>query len=368
MHVVHVIARLNDGGPARAIAALGGALTARGHRIGVLTGACPPSEPDLTEAVRAEGLAVERLPTMAPGLDPVREVAALGALIARLRALRPDVVHTHTAKAGALGRLAARALRLPCLHTYHGHVLRGYFTPAGSAVARLAERVLAGRAWHQALTASQLRDLRDRARIGREHRWRALAPPVPPVAPRAAAWHARLAPGLPVVGFLGRLAPVKDVLLWLDALAELARRTPVQGVVCGDGQQRAAAEARAATLGVPVVFTGFVPAAEALGACRLLLMTSRNEGLPFAAIEAAGAGIPVVAPPVGGLADLARSGAVLPATRTPAALAAACARVLGDPTLRSRLETRGRAAAAAVSPTALAPLYEQLYAAILERS
>jgi glycosyltransferase involved in cell wall biosynthesis len=192
--------------------------------------------------------------------------------------------------------------------------------------------------------------------------------PVPPVARARAAWHERLRPGLPVVGFLGRLAAIKDGGLWLETLAALARQMPVQGVICGDGQERAMLEARAAALGVPALFTGFVPAAEALGGMDLLLMTSRNEGQPLAAFEAAGAGIPVVAPPVGGLADAVRSGAVVGARRDPEALAAACARLLRERRLAAAQSRRGARAAAAVTPGALAPLYESLYREILEHA
>ncbi len=101
--------------------------------------------------------------------------------------------------------------------------------------------------------------------------------------------------------------------------------------MCGDGALRPAAEAHAARLGLSITWTGFVPAAEALAAADLLLMSSRNEGLPLSAIEAAGAGVPVVAPVVGGLADAARWGVVQPAARTAGALAAACAEVLARP-------------------------------------
>jgi glycosyltransferase involved in cell wall biosynthesis len=367
VRIVHVIARLNDGGPARVIAALAREMAECGHQVTVLAGACGVDEPDCIELVQAHA-PVEAVPGLKRGLSALDELRALSSLTRRLRGLSPDLVHTHTAKAGALGRLACRRLGLPCLHTYHGHVLHGYFGRAMELGVRAAERAVAGVAWHQALTPSQLRDLRDRARIGRPARWRVLPVPVPPVAPARAAWHERLSPGVPVVGFLGRLAAIKDAPLWLETLAMLARRVPVQGVICGDGQERAALESRAAALGLPVIFTGFVPAAEALGGMNLLLMTSRNEGQPLAAFEAAGAGIPVVAPPVGGLADAVRSGAVVGARRDPESLAAACARLLADPRLAAAQARRGRAAAATVTPAALAPLYERLYREIVEHA
>lgn len=329
MRIVHVVARLNDGGPARVIGRLAAAHRLAGQTVTVLAGACAHDERDIGDEV-LPGL-VEPLPGLGRRIDPLGDLSAGAALVARLRALAPDLVHTHTAKAGFLGRLACRRLGLPCLHTYHGHVLSGYWPRAVHALYAAAERACAGNAWHHALTPGQLHELRDRHGIGRRQRWRWLPPPVPRVAPVAAAWHAGLPRAPARVLWLGRFAPVKDPGLWLATLAALARLRPVHGVLCGDGALRAWAAGRAAELGVACTFAGSVPAGEALGAADLLLMTSRNEGLPLAAVEAAGAGIPVVAPPAGGLADAGRWGLVTVAPRDPAALAAACAAALARP-------------------------------------
>lgn len=360
MHLVHLIARLNDGGPARVIASLARAMIARGHRVSVLAGRCAADEPDATALVRASGATVEEVAGLGRRLAPWDDLGALLAVRRRLRALAPDVVHTHTAKAGALGRPLCRALGLPCLHTYHGHVLSGYFAPAISRVLAQGERLLAGNAWHQALTAGQFAELHQRHRIGRRRRWSVLPVPVEPLAAQSPSWPVEA--GAPVIGFLGRLAPVKDIGLWLATIALLARRRAVRGLVCGEGPERLLAERRAA--GLAVRFTGQVPAGMALGAMDVLLMTSRNEGLPLAAVEAGGLRVPVVAPAVGGLADLARRGALEAAPRTPAALAEAVARVLDDAQVRSLRINAGRELAAALAPAALATRYETLYRAV----
>lgn len=361
MLIAHVIARLNDGGPARVLLALARALAPHGCRCVVLTGATDVHEPDLAPLLLAAGVAVERIPGLGRSLRPAADLRAWRALVARLRALRPDVVHTHTAKAGVLGRLAARELGLPCLHTYHGHVLGGYFGRLPSLLAAACERLAAGAAHHQALTASQHAELALRHRIGRAGRWRVLPIPVTPVAPSGAPWHARLRRDALRLGFLGRLVPIKDGDLWLETLAVLARARPVQGIVCGDGPERARLEARSAQLGLDVLFTGFVPAGEALAAIDVLLVTSRNEGLPLAAVEAAGAGVPVVAPPVGGLADLARAGLVHPAPRAAEALATAVIEALDLGARDGDAAARARLAAAGLRPERLAPRYAALY-------
>jgi glycosyltransferase involved in cell wall biosynthesis len=364
MRVLHLIARLNDGGPARVIAALARTLPAQGITVEVVAGRCAADERDLAPDLRTEGLSLLDLPELGRAPSPFQDACALAAVVRLIRQRRPAVVHTHTAKAGVLGRLACRLLGVPCLHTYHGHVLDGYFNPTVNLALHAAERLSAGSCHHQALTPSQLIDLRDRHAIGRRGRWHVLPVPVAPVVRRQAAWHRDLVPGVPVVGFLGRLTAVKDVDLWLATLAELARRRPVQGLVCGDGQERVRLETAARAVGVPVRFTGTVPATEAFGAMELLLMTSRNEGLPLVAVEAASCGVPVVAPGVGGLADLIRWGAVEGAERTPSALAGACASLLGDHLRRQARTTVALRLAHRLQPEILAGDYARLYRAL----
>ncbi len=361
MRVLHLIARLNDGGPARVIAALARTLPAHGISVEIAAGACTPDEGDLAPQLRAEGLEVIDLPEL--GREPalLRDLRALRRVIRLIRARRPALVHTHTAKAGALGRLACRWLGVPCLHTYHGHVLDGYFSAPVNLALHTAERLLAGDCHHQAVTPTQGHELKRIHAIGRRHRWHVLPVPVAAVVAGAAAWQRRLLPGVPVIGFLGRLAAVKDVELWLAALAVLHRQRPLQGLVCGDGQQRARLEALAHQLGLPVVFTGTVPAGEALAVMDILMLSSRNEGLPLVAVEAAGLHVPVVAPAVGGLADLIRWGMVEGAERTPDGLAAACARLLGDDAARARRCERAAGIARHLAPERLAGAYARLY-------
>jgi glycosyltransferase involved in cell wall biosynthesis len=365
VHLVHLIARLNDGGPARVVASLAHALSARGHRVTVLAGKCQDDERDLSGQLRRGGVEVETISDLGRRLSPLADARSMADIIVRLAALRPTLVHSHTAKAGTLARLACRWLGLPCLHTYHGHVLRGYFARAPAMAAWLCERLIAGNAHHQALTSSQLEELSVRLGIGRRRRWHCLPIPVEIPSRAAAPWQQRLLTGVPVIGYLGRFAPVKDPLLWLEALARIAERRTVQGLMCGDGALRGPAEARAAALGLRVVFTGFIPAGEALAVCDVLMLSSRNEGLPLAALEAGGLGVPVLAPAVGGLADLVAMGAVEGAGRTPQALAAGCLGLLADPARRRLRIQAASALALSLAPATLAPRYEALYRAII---
>ncbi len=351
MRIAHVIARLNDGGPARVLESLVLGLTAAGHTSVIFAGTTAADEDDLTPRLRAAGCTVVQVEGLGRQVHVRGDLRALGSVGAALRAWRPDIIHTHTAKAGVLGRLVARRLGLPMVHTFHGHVLRGYFSRGVSAAAVMAERWLARGCTLHALTPSQAQELHRHWHIGRPQRWRVV--PVP-VAPVAVAPHPARA--VPVVGFLGRLVPIKDADVWLDTLRELQQRLPIRGIICGDGGERPRLQRRAGELGLDVTFTGFIPVAHALAQMDVLLLTSQNEGLPLAAVEAAGAGIPVVAPPVGGMRDLIAAGMIHGATRRPQALAAAVVQVL-----QHGADPRAQAAALALAPAVVLPSYVRLY-------
>jgi glycosyltransferase involved in cell wall biosynthesis len=365
MRVLHLIARLNDGGPARVIAQLAHTLPAHGFTIQVAAGRCALGEGDLAPRLRAEGLTVIDVPELGRTPSLLRDVRALLRVMRLIREHRPALVHTHTAKAGALGRIACRLMGVPCLHTYHGHVLDGYFSPLANRIVHITERLLAGDCYHHALTPSQGRDLARVHAIGRRSRWQVLPVPIAAVTRTTAAWQRELLPDISVIGFLGRLTAVKDVDLWLATLAEVKRHQAVQGVICGGGPERVRLEKVAKKYNVPVRFTGAVPAGEALAVMDVLLMTSRNEGLPLVAMEAAGCRIPVVAPAVGGLADLIQWGTVEGAARTPDALAAACIRMLGDRVARQRRTILAAIMVGRLEPVCLAGAYADMYRSII---
>ena len=162
--VLRIVTRLNHGGPLRQLCALVPTLAARGWDGPVLAGRCPRHEPDGTERLRAAGAEVVRVGGLARGLDPAADARALRAILAAIRHHRPDVVHTHMAKAGALGRLAARVAGVPAVHTFHGHHLEAPWPR--DVLARRAERALAR---HTAaaicLTPRQRRDLVETHRV-----------------------------------------------------------------------------------------------------------------------------------------------------------------------------------------------------------
>ena len=388
MKILRVIARLNVGGPARHVVVLDRGLRARGHDTRLVHGSLAPFEASL------EHLAVEaRLPTtpileLGRRISPISDVRAFAQLVRLVFREAPDVVHTHTAKAGTLGRIAAglfnltRRRRRRCLvvHTFHGHVLDGYFRPAASRAVRLVERTLAHITDRVvAISPAQREDIVTRFRIADPART-----VVVPLgldlahltAVDAGAAHLRARFGIPdgalVVGYVGRLVAIKDPATLVRAFAHVAEtRRDAMLLVVGDGPLRADVEALVAALGLHtrVRMAGWVeelaPLYATIDVCAL---SSRNEGTPVALIEAMAAGKPVVATRVGGVADVVEHGdtGLLVPPQDPAALAEAILRLAADPAERARMGAAGRRGIAArFSPQRLVDDIDRLYAAAL---
>src|SRR2546423_6966458 len=144
LRVLRVVTRLNVGGPARQILALQPKLARRGVSNLLVSGSVEEGEADLAELNGFDD--VVRLPGLTRSMTPAGDLAALVSLVRIVRRFRPDVVHTHMAKAGAIGRTAAALCRTPVrVHTYHGHTLHGYFSTRKTKRVVAVERFLAGR-------------------------------------------------------------------------------------------------------------------------------------------------------------------------------------------------------------------------------
>ena len=144
--LARVITRLNIGGPAQQAIALTAAFNGEDFRTVLFAGREDPREGSLWRAAEAAGVSPVRVPGLTRAIRPGADLIALAALTRHLRRLRPDLVHTHTAKAGAVGRVAALLAGVPVrVHTFHGHVLTGYFGPAATALFRHIETALARR-------------------------------------------------------------------------------------------------------------------------------------------------------------------------------------------------------------------------------
>jgi glycosyltransferase involved in cell wall biosynthesis len=358
VRILRVIARLNMGGPAHHVGILGSRLDPDRYETLLLHGEVGAGEASLDELVRSRGAAMEPVPGLRPELQPRDDMRALAHLVRAVRRVRPHIVHTHTAKAGMLGRLAtvlAGGPRPIVVHTYHGHVLEGYFGPVRNGVYRGLERRLAGVSDRLiGVSSATVEDL-VRLRIAERSKFQVI--PIgldldgflePPAGAREAfRREAGVADGEILVSYVGRLAAIKRIDVMLRAFARARELgAPVRLALVGDGDLRPGLERLATQLGISdrVWFAGYREDVGPVAAgADIALLTSDNEGTPVSLIEAAAAGNPAVATAVGGVADVVTpdTGILAPAGEE-AGLGAALAELAADADRRYGMGERAR--------------------------
>ena len=351
---------MNVGGPAFHTMHLTEGLRDRYPTL-LVTGDVDEGEADMTDQAIGRGLDVMRLPELGRRLRPWQDLVALGKLVVLFRRLRPRIVHTHTAKAGTLGRLAAIVARVPVrVHTFHGHVFHGYFGGWVSAGFVLIERLLARfTTCVVAISESQAEDLTRRYRVSRPERTRVipLGLELDRFAPErnegaGAQLRAELHAGeVPVISIVGRLAPIKNHDLFLEAAAALrAEGRDCRYLIVGGGSEEIRLREYCRELGLDgtVSFLGWRTDLERIyAASDIVVLTSLNEGTPVCLIEALSAGRAVVSTDVGGVRDVLEGGelGLITPSGDRESLVRAIARLLDDPPLRRELGRRGAAVA-----------------------
>jgi glycosyltransferase involved in cell wall biosynthesis len=358
--VIQVITRLNVGGPAQHAVDLTLGLSERFPST-LAFGDVDTGEAEIATDVSAGVLPLKRVPGLGRRIKPLDDIRAFIKLYRLLRSERPLLVHTHTAKAGMVGRLAAVAARVPIrVHTFHGHVFRGYFGPWTTRLFLTMERLLArGTSCVIVLSETQKREITEEFRVCDAKRVRV----VPLGLALARFAPARIAPLRPefrreinagdctVITIVGRLVPIKDQTLFLQTARDLltaGRRCLF--VIVGGGSEEARLMRLAEHLGVRdhVRFLGWRTDLERIYAgSDIVVLTSANEGTPVCLIEALAAGKPVVATDVGGVRDVLENGrlGVLVQKREPAVLASAIMSLVDDTARCHELSRNGAEAA-----------------------
>lgn len=390
VRVAQVLGRLISGVAQEAIL-LADQLDGRGYEMTVVRGAAGSGEERLEAAM--EGLAASRgvrlrsVEGMRGRAPRPADARALRNMRAALAELRPDILHTHASKGGAVGRSAALLSRdrpKVVIHTFHGHLLDRHFSRARSAVFRGIERTLARRTTRIVAIAPEIKD--DLVRLGIAPADRIEVIPIgldldrfdPAEATPAARAKARAALGLPgeatVVTLVGRLARVKRVDRFLRVAERLARAGDLHFLVVGTGELedelRGSPEARA--LGDRLIWGGYRDdIAGVYRATDVLVSTSEIEGTPIALIEGQAAGLPVVCTDIVGVQTAVRDGStgLLVAPDDEAGLAAAVQRVLGDRELAAELGRAGREhALSEFSLERLGERWDDLYKTLLDEA
>jgi glycosyltransferase involved in cell wall biosynthesis len=371
--VMHVITRLTVGGSSENTVSIIEELQRFGYASTLVLG--PQSEGPTVEDARRRGCRIVELDGMVREVSPARDVAAVLQLYRLFRRERPAIVHTHTSKAGFVGRFAAWLAGVPAvIHQPHGHIFYGYWSRPRTAMFVALERVAAH--WTDTMIALTPREIEEHLErgIGRAEQYAVVPSGVPTRALRegaASRAEARARLGLPadayVVAGVGRFVPIKGFDLLVAALGELVAQVPNAHVVLiGDGVERGALEAQAAALGVTARLhisgavtdvVGLLPAADVLAA------PSRNEGMGRVLVEAMALGLPVVGTRVGGIGDVILDGecGLLVPPEDPGALAAALIELGQDAARRAKLSEGARPRAEDFSITVAAAAMRALY-------
>lgn len=418
--VLHVITRFDKGGSAENTFLTVRHLDDSRYESVLVIGYSPIGDEADLETIAARknrsdtvqsGVRLIALPHLVRNLHPVSDLAAFFGLIAIIRRERPRIVHTHTSKAGILGRWAAWVCRVPIIiHTPHGHVFFGYFGSLTTRLFILLERWTA-RITHAliALTPREKAehiahgiaptdvfavihsgvDLKsfpslvpstlssapppDSPPLQNEGKSDGLHGPVPTPAAETMRHKLGIPPGATVVATAGRLTAVKDQASLIRAVADCRRRgTSLFLLLLGEGELRRDLEVLASELGIADAsrFLGWQPdVAPFIDACDLFCLPSRNEGMGKVLVEAMALGKPIVASDIGGIPDLVHPGVngLLVPPGDPSALSHAIDRLARDPVERLRMGEAGRRISRDYSVEAMIKFIDELYSKLLNK-
>jgi len=394
--VMRLIARLNVGGPALHCLLLSQKLSEHGFETTLVTGSPEPGEAcyETLFGVETIGFRMVRLPKLRRTLTGLGDLRTFLTLVRLMRQERPDIVHTHTAKAGVLGRLAAFVAGVPVVvHTFHGHVLSGYFGKTMSLLVRWVEKALAWRTTAIVTLSPALKEeLSGRFKIAPPSRFEII-----PLGRNLSSFFSAergalrrelgIAENVQLMGIIGRLVPIKDHATLFRACAQLNLAKPWCLLVVGEGELGESLRRLSKELGLAdkVRFLGWrSDLAQIYADLDCMVLSSLNEGTPLSIVESFASGCPVIATAVGGVADMfhpsarpaigdvrwCAEGAVVPSQNS-SALVAAFTEFFSDAELRLSCRKAARLAAEGYSDDILvnrvAALYRKLQRPARER-
>ena len=314
VRVLRIIARMNVGGPAVQVSGLMRGFDQELFEQELLTGYCAADEADYLEKVATDVKAI-RIDGLGRSIKPRADLTALFAIVKEIRRFKPDVIHTHTAKAGVVGRIASilsghRSVRV---HTFHGHLLNGYFGPGKTKFVILIEKFLAIFTHQLLAVGKQVQDDLIEVGIGNSRKFAVMPPGLQLVSVPTKSDARRelgLEPNEIYCAFIGRITQIKRPDRFLDVVAKVkSNDVKVRFVVAGAGEQFQYCQERVATENLPVTFLGWREDIEVvLAAADFVILTSDNEGTPLSLIQAGMVGIPVVATNVGSTNEIVVNG------------------------------------------------------------
>ena len=375
VRVMRIIARMNVGGPAVQVSGLMRGIDTSVFEQELVTGYCTADEADYLEKVATDVKAI-RIDGLGRSIKPRADLTALFTIIEEIRRFKPDVIHTHTAKAGVVGRLASilsghKSVRV---HTFHGHLLNGYFGAGKTKLVVLVEKFLALFTDQLLAVGSKVKDDLLAVGIGNQNKFGVMPPGLQLAAVPSRA-SARKELGLKddaiYCAFIGRITQIKRPDRFLDVVAEVkSRGVNLHFIVAGAGDLLQYCQERALAENLPVTFLGWREDIEfVLAAADFVLLTSDNEGTPLSLIQAGMVGIPVVATNVGSTNEIVVNGETgLLTDLSVGQIADAVVKVATESALRDKMGASGKEyTMASYGVARLVEDHQDLYLKLLKR-
>ena len=333
MRILRIIARLNVGGPARHVVLQTRDIQDDAHQSWLIAGSVPVGEEGMDYLAEESGVYPIYIPEMSRELSP-KDIVSLVKIYREMKRIRPDILHTHTAKAGAVGRVAGfmyrwftldtlrgRQRKLKIVHTFHGHVFHSYYGRLKTAIFISIERMLARLATDKIIVISeqQFKEIHETFRIGRREQFEIIPLGIDlepfengPTSERSLRSEVGANDADFLVGFVGRLTEIKNISMLLEAAGKIdsngrSGKAKFKFLIVGEGHLRSSLEEKAKDMGLrdQVSFLGnrtdtenIYPSLDAVA------LTSLNEGTPLSLIEAMASGKAVISTAVGGVVDL----------------------------------------------------------------
>ena len=371
--VMQVIARMNVGGPAVLVADLIRNFDSQKVDSILVTGYCDNNESDYLDEVATDLKAI-RLPGLGRSISPLKDLNAFFLLLREIQKFKPDVIHTHTAKAGVLGRVAGlvAAPRAKRVHTFHGHLLHGYFGQGKTQLVIFVEKLLAlSTARLVAIGNSVKRDLLE-VGVGNASKFEVIFPGLQSfqVHPKMKARQLLgLEPDKKYFVFVGRLTQIKRPDRLLDIARFLKLNYPDTHIlIAGAGELLATIKNESDTQGLPMTFLGWRNDIDLiLSAADIAILCSDNEGIPLTLIQAAQAGLPIISTDVGSVSDIVSHGVNgLLTETTPDGLISAAKSLLDSTSMQDEFGKEGQNRAHQYfTSEAMVKHHERLYSQVL---
>ena len=347
MKVLQLITRLDKGGAPRVFLKLISGLKEHGIEIVMATGPSRQPEEDPWKFSRRSHISYHPLPSLRRDIAPAHDLLALFEIIALIRRERPALLHTHTTKAGILGRIAGGITRTKTIHTPHGHLFYGYFGKGKELLYVSLER-LAARFCERIITISE-DERREylRRRIGDQRKVVTIYNGIEmnrfPGDGKKIRKELGIAQQAPLVGFVGRLEEIKGPHHFVEAARKIgAARPQTHFLMAGDGPMKAALMKKAHGVSHLHFLGHREDIADCIAALDLVLIPSLNDGFNLAAVEAMACSKPIVATAVGGLPEVINDAGILIRAGDTSRMAEEAVRLLNSPDQRKEMGAKGR--------------------------